>query len=329
MTHEKSTSIVIRLALAASGEGRAAPEWIMLLPAGRIKTTDGRVFRNEAPDALVDEFRRDGLDLPIDINHRSEVAAPGEDAPAVGWIKDLQVRDGQLWARVEWTPRGEQLLAAREYRYISPAFWHAEDGLVLKVLSAALLTQPAIPMPALAARQKSHDATDKETGMNRNALCKLLGLSGDADDTAITAAIEDLKAQKAMAGRITDPDKWVPRADYDQVRAELAAAQKTVAGIKVAELKAAAERLVENGVKEGKIAPASRDFWLGLASQDAGGLEKVRAFLASAPQIAPPGASLTGADADAGRKALTAAEKKVAAALGIGEAEFLEMKETD
>jgi phage I-like protein len=330
MAHKKSTSIIIRLALAAAGKDFVPPEWVMLFPAGRIETTDGREFRNDAPAAVIAEFERDGLVLPVDINHRSETAAPGDEAPAVGWIAALEERDGALWARVEWTPWGASLLAAREYRYISPAFYHSEDGLVLKLLSAALVTQPAIRMPALAARNSSNDKP-KETGMDKKALCARLGLPQDADDDAILAAISKLKESAAMAAAGKDapgPDAFVPRADYDHVRAELASARKALAERERKELEAAAARLVDDGVKDGKIAPASKDFWLAQASRDAEGLEQVRTFLASAPKVVP-GKDAPRPDKGGDAKALTAAEKKVAAAMGIAEEDFIKTRETD
>ncbi len=128
MARRKST-LTVKLALAGgSGEAFSPPEWIMLVPAGRIEAVDGRVFFNDVPEAVVAAFARHGLELPIDVNHKSEVAPAGEETPAMGWITALEVREGAIWARVEWTPRGREALEKREYRYISPAFYHDEAG---------------------------------------------------------------------------------------------------------------------------------------------------------------------------------------------------------
>ena len=233
------------------------------------------------------------------------------------------MRDGAIWARVEWTPRGEEALRNREYRYISPAFLHDEQGRILELLSAALVTQPAFRMPALAAREPSHQTTSKEQIMDRKALCQRLGLPEDADDAAVLAAIDTLKKASASQDKDITPERFVPRADYDRVQAELAAVRKELAERERRALAEAAERLVEEGIKAGKIAPASRDFWLGVASQDKEGLERVEQFLASAPQIVPVGEEAASDDGCPPKKALTAAERQVAAVLGLTDEEFI------
>ncbi len=121
MSRQKST-LTVKLSLAgAEAAGWQPPEWIMLIPAGRIEAVDGRVFINGVPEAIVAAFQRHGLELPIDINHKMELMPAGEEAPAMGWITALEVREGAIWARVEWTPRGARALKDREYRYISAA----------------------------------------------------------------------------------------------------------------------------------------------------------------------------------------------------------------
>ena len=42
------------------------------------------------------------------------------------------------------------MLKAREYRYISPAFFHKPDGTVMRIEGAGLTNYPALDMPALA-----------------------------------------------------------------------------------------------------------------------------------------------------------------------------------
>ena len=334
MARRKSTlTVTLELAQDGSGNGNGCPpEWIMLVPAGRIEAVDGRVFINDAPEAVVEAFARHGLDLPVDVNHRTEVMGPGEDAPAMGWITALEVRDGAIWAHIEWTRRGARAVCEREYRYISPAFLADAKGRVREILSAALVTRPAMRMPALAQRQLHQ----RETDMDRKELCRRLGLPEDAGEEAVLAAIDELKAGKAgAAAEMTpDPQKFVPRADYEHVQKQLAAAQQALAERARAELEREAEQLVEEGVRAGKIAPATKEFWLDMAAASREGLAKVREFLASAPRIVLPAeagaAEDGGSDEDAGgRKALTAAEREVAAQLGLSEREFLEAKEAE
>ena len=42
------------------------------------------------------------------------------------------------------------MLKAREYRYLSPVFFHTRDGVVTRMEGAGLTNYPALDMPALA-----------------------------------------------------------------------------------------------------------------------------------------------------------------------------------
>ena len=103
----------------SSEEGGGAPEWVEVLPAGPdIEGRDGRKWHLEDPEGVA-ATSLDGMrDIPIDWEHASDIKAPrGEEAPAAGWITQLEVRNGALWGRVEWTERGAAQVASREYRY--------------------------------------------------------------------------------------------------------------------------------------------------------------------------------------------------------------------
>jgi len=138
------------LAVALNAEG-AAPEWIMLLPAGPvIRGQDGRTWRMSDPEKVARATMAAGLKPSIDFNHAQYLQAPkGGANPAAGWIEALEVRAGAIWGRVEWTARGSSALAAREYRYISPALKTGDDGEVIAILNAGLVNNPNLPMPAL------------------------------------------------------------------------------------------------------------------------------------------------------------------------------------
>lgn len=111
----------------AMGEGAAsAPEWIELLPAGVFYGRDGRgPFRLDDPTAVIASTTAMQMNagLPIDYDHATDFGAPeGRPAPAAGWIRELEVRRGAVWGRVEWTTRAASSIVAREYRYVSPVF---------------------------------------------------------------------------------------------------------------------------------------------------------------------------------------------------------------
>jgi len=82
---------------------------------GKIKITEKDIAE------FVKNFN-DGVrnDIPITEGH----ANPGETKPAIGWFKKLinKGRDG-LWAVVEWTNKGRQLIQDKAYKYFSPEFY--------------------------------------------------------------------------------------------------------------------------------------------------------------------------------------------------------------
>jgi phage I-like protein len=69
--------------------------------------------------SFVDNFNRKvrGTDLAIDYAHDSF-------KEAAGWIKGLSASDdrSELWADIEWTPKGKESIKNKEYRYLSAEF---------------------------------------------------------------------------------------------------------------------------------------------------------------------------------------------------------------
>lgn len=119
------------------------PEWVHLVPAGTFSGRDGRgPYRLVAPEAVIAASMA-GAPLPIDENHATDhAAASGIPSPARGWIDRLEARPDGIWGHVDWTPTGTALMAEKSYRGISPVFVHDKNGVVLRVLRAALTNTP-------------------------------------------------------------------------------------------------------------------------------------------------------------------------------------------
>src|ERR1700722_5080442 len=115
-THTPEGAIVNELGVTGTiiSEYSSAPEWIELLPAGDFAGRDGRgPFRLSNPAAVVIATVGLRMDagLPIDYDHATDFAAPsGRPAPAAGWIRAIEVRDGALWGKSRmdqsWQSRG-------------------------------------------------------------------------------------------------------------------------------------------------------------------------------------------------------------------------------
>lgn len=315
------------------------PEWVQLLPYGTWRGRDGRgpyTLRDAGHAAQVitaTQAHLAGAQAPVDYEHQTQAAATnGMPAPASGWITDYQARDDGLYGRVDWTRRGADHLAAREYRYISPTFAHAKDGLgtVLRIVGAGLTNLPNFEIPAIASQGDHMDPIQ----MARHALgladtasvadivtaaqaaltnlAAALHVAGDATVPALVTAAQSLGAQSlgAQAPAIPDPARYVPMDAHIAVASQLRDMQAQAG-------QAEAQREVDEAVKTGRLTPAMRDWGLAYASQDLTGF---KAYIAKAPVLVatarqtPPAAPAQ----VAGATLLTAEQIAVANQLGMG-----------
>lgn len=278
------------------------PDWLELLPAGEIVTgRDGRTWRNPEPGSVVQRTLDLGRDTPLDWEHATELKAPkGERAPAAAWIKELQVRDGAIWGRVEWTDAGRASVANREYRYISPVFhFHRDTRVIQRITSAGLTNSPNLFITAL---NQSGTGPEEDLPVKLSeAIRKALALKDDATEDDGVAAINQMKADKETAeqaktqaeadkeaalNRATPGlDKFVPRADYDvavnrsnELQAQLDARQKD-------EQEAQIETAINAALDARKITPSTVDYHKAQCRQE-GGLERFKEYVEAAPQIA-------------------------------------------
>jgi phage I-like protein len=293
------------VALALSAEG-GAPEWAQLLPPGpALQGRDGRSWRLNDVDRLVAQF---APPFVVDYEHsQDKLAVAGHEAPAAGWVEKLEVREGAVWGRVDWTPRAKAAIAAHEYRYLSPAFTYSPaDGSVQALIGASLVNRPNFVMTALNAQESS---------MLKD-IAAALGLAETATSPEIVTAIGALKTATALNAQ-AHPDlaKFVPRADYELALNRASAAESKLAADAKAAHEAKVAAAIEGAVKAGKVAPASKDFYLATCST-VEGLAAFEKFVAAAPTAFK---EIVTNLADAGKEtvALNAEQLAVAKALGI------------
>lgn len=62
-------------------------------------------------------FEKTSVDAVIDLDHATVFYGTGE---AYGWIKTLEVRNTDLFGKVEWLEHGKELIQSGKYKYISP-----------------------------------------------------------------------------------------------------------------------------------------------------------------------------------------------------------------
>ncbi len=252
----------------------------------------------------------------------SAVPGVGGRAPAAGWIKEFEIRDDGLWGRVEWTEAAAQAIRAGEYRYISPVYLHTQAGKVTRLISAALTNVPNLDLAAVAARADlttQEEPMDKIalalglaqgagedailTAINAvltstSAIAVALGLDNAAKPEAIaaqatafrsdvervataaglqaSAKTEDVVTaiQSARAGSV-DPAKFVPIEQVTAMQADIKALQEKLTGNE-------ADDAVNAAIRDGKLAPALKEWGLSLHRTDAA---KFKAFVDNAPSL--------------------------------------------
>jgi len=316
--NSEAADALFGVGVALNFEGEALPEWVDLVPAGpSLRGHDGRSWNLDDPQKLVAAFNVRGLSRPFDINHSTFIKAPkGEDAPAVGWIEELAVRDGRLAGRVTWNARGAQVLRDREYRYVSPSFHFDKAGNVVEIVGAGLVNTPNFTLPALNAETRS-----------MKDLWKKLGLAETATENDAIAAVDRL--QVAQNAQRPDPAQFVPRADYELALNRASDAERKIADDGAARLKAAAETAVDQAIVGRKIAPTSRAYHLANCASQAG-LDAFVAMVKDLPALLPD-VNVQRAAAETG-VALNAEQQAVAVAMGLDEkafAEFLSSQKKD
>lgn len=295
-------------ALGEAASNLAEPEWRELIPApnaaGEIRGTDGRAWRMSSPEAVAINFTRPA---PVDANHSTELLAPnGGESPARGWVEKLEVRKGAVWGLIAWNARGQQEVANKEYRFLSPVFRYDPKTLEIKKLtSVALVNEPNFPLAL-------NRANDQENPPVDEVIRIALGLPEKATaDQAVTAI-------NSMRSSLTQPpplDKFVPRADYDTALNRAQTAEQQLAASNKAALDAQVDTAIEAALKAGKITPATVEYHKAMCAAE-GGLERFKAFVAAAATVADPtnlgGKTPPGADPTA----MNAAAKTVAAMFG-------------
>ena len=239
--------------------GGTVPDTVQLLPPGSFKARDGRAFRIDDPQALIARFRADAVDKPIDYEHQEDDPARRGNGPvpAAGWIKSIlfDPRQGVL-AHVEWTARARELIANREYRFLSPVFLHDANGRIKRLMGASLVHSPALHIKALASEQE-HPMPDNPNPFTR--IAKALDLSEDATEDAIIAALGE---RLATASEVApDPAKFVPIEAVRELMAERVTSKATNSETQ-------ARARVQDAMREGHITPAMQDWAVALCRQD-------------------------------------------------------------
>ncbi len=335
-------SIACAIDLNAQGQ---VPDWIHVLPAGpAIVGRDGRAWRLSDPEAVVAASMSEGDELLVDIDHAAD---GGSSTRAAGWIKELQARPDGIWARVEWTDLGRKVVAAREYRFVSPVFFYRRGDAekhILRIGGVSLTNKPNLHLKSLNREGKAiameeawkalcaalgidPEETDQDAAIETikalktqaeeqaqmmKAIAAALGVE-DADQEKILAAIQEREKKPAASEPEPDPAKYAPVSVVKELQQELNSLKEAVAGEKAA-------AAVDAAIKDGRLTPAQREWAVAYCKADPDGFTE---FVRAQPIIVGGRVAPQGQD---GGAALTPEEKAICRAMGIDEKDFLATK---
>lgn len=306
------------LVLTCTAEVNGIPDKIKILPFGDVKSQKGNfIVDDDSFRQIKNNFKKRGLDLVIDYEHQT---LENIQAPAGGWIKDIEKEGDAIVAKVEWTPKAKEYLKNKEYRYLSPVVLvRKKDNKAVVLHSVALTNTPAIDnmYPIINSINLKQYDDEEEKQMDLKEVAKQLGLPEDATEEQIKEVLaKAADAIKKMQSNI-EPGAEAKETEKkeepkEQEKTEVVA-NKTILGAlglkedaktedvaaviislknSVADVKSLKEKiqkdeskqLVMKALKEGKITTAQQEWAEGYAFENPEGF---KAFVAKATRVVP------------------------------------------
>ncbi|EDA0231784.1 hypothetical protein F8745_06460 [Salmonella enterica] len=181
---------IAALSISLTAEATPATR-VRIFPAGAFRSNDGRpkecpawVMNAACAQRLIAAAASKKTDYSFDYEHQTlRAVTNGKPAPASAWFKSLEwvEGDGLYAVDVNWTAAASQMIAAREYRYLSPMFdYHPVTGEVGQLINVALTNLPALEeldegVIAAASRLAATSSTVPEnTAMDEEQIAYLL-----------------------------------------------------------------------------------------------------------------------------------------------------------
>lgn len=310
--------------IGTEGENNV-PNVIRLMPVGKINGRDGRRFFLNDPKTVIEQTLayKKNTDLLIDYNHQSEYSEQnGRPAPAAGWMTDFFTENGFLCAAVQWTNKAAEYIKNREFRYISPVFYHT-DGNVRCIVSAALTNTPNFDLKAL--NQTKEIKMDKEKTLCQalnapdedKALLRINELKAAQKELNDIAAAFNCEAKaeaviKAAGETKADPAKFVEIDKVTELTRELNE-------IKAERAEEKAENAVNAAIRDGRLPPVLKDNAKEICKKM--GETALNEFISKMPKISSP--SLTaGEPPKSAAVDLSEDEKEICEIMGISSQTF-------
>ncbi|TKX33233.1 phage protease [Campylobacter taeniopygiae] len=144
---------------------KTTDEKIKISPIGIARGIDGRVFKIDG-EKLIKNIQKNNLDIVLNLNHQG-----GE---AYGWFdrNSLELREDGIYASLELTPKGKELVKNKAFRYLSPEYYVDDDKNVIHLDAMGLVNQPNLLNKALNKAKSLINSTAKLVSAGGNSTHK-------------------------------------------------------------------------------------------------------------------------------------------------------------
>jgi phage I-like protein len=250
--------------------------FVQLSPFGDFQHAKGvqRIDR-AAGEAMANHFNKISsklarlfLGVPFYIGHPDVAGLANEypDRKAYGWVKALEVREDGLYGKVDWSTPGKELLENAHFKSLSPYFQGEPIGFEkgkqvfrpVELTSVGLTNHPNLPVNPLA-----NEAETESKIMEKALLIALLGLANEANEEQIKTKITSLVNSQNETATVRT-----------SLSNEVTAHSTTKGNLTSLENQFKAERrercvlLVNEAIREGRVAPEKKDEWVTKLEKD-------------------------------------------------------------
>lgn len=190
----------------------SAQGWYQIEVSGEHPADEDRtqVIDEIALHAIVHNFRTEAAEhddfpgLLVDADHLSHDLA--NDTAALGWLKEVDIRNGQLHGRIELTDLGESAVKGKRYKWFSTEY--PGDGLEnlgngrvrpKRLSGLAFTNRPNNRGAKPISNRYGESEAEEQTNKDMKNIALELKLPADADEAAILAKIATLMSSQASA----------------------------------------------------------------------------------------------------------------------------------
>lgn len=173
---------------------------VQLAPFGDWPNHDSKgntIMQHVTPEAAGRLAANFETEILVDLDHNSI----GGGTEAAAWVTDLRADPEQgLVGTFRFTDLGADAVTNRRYRFVSVAWTLDDNGEPSSIDSVALTNRPNLPVrPILNSRLSpacGGSAEPKKEIKNMEKLIELLGLSPDATEEDVIAAVTELRSRR-------------------------------------------------------------------------------------------------------------------------------------